>query len=527
MQPIVTAEPSTSEAAARRTHHGALAQELTERLASARAGGPARAWARNEARGKGGPRARIDAVLDPGAPFLELSALAACAAHDGEAPGAGIVTGIGPVHGRPVMFVANDPTVKGGCYFAETVKKHVRAQEIAQENMLPCVYLVDSGGLFLPTQADAFADARHFGRIFANQARLSALGVPQVAVVLGMCTAGGAYVPAMADENIVVRGNGTIYLAGPPLVRAATGEDVDAQTLGGAEMHCSVSGVGDHLADDEAHALQLCRDVLERTGPVAAPNVAAPAAFMPPRLPPETLADVLPVTLREPFEVREVVARLVDDSAWHEFKANYGPSLVCGFARLEGYDVGVLANNGVLDGAGAIKGAHFVNLANKRGVPLLFLQHTTGFMVGSRAEAGGIAKDGAKLVQAVATARVPCITVFIGASNGAGNYAMCGRGMGPRFLFSWPNARVSVMGAEQAAFVLRTVGKSNAPDDDDDDGAALRAQFAAQSDAYYATSRLWDDGVLHPADTRRALALAFAACRNAPLAPERTPVVRL
>ena len=527
MQRIDCQPVPADEARARRAHHDALAAELTARLQAARAGGGAKAWARNAERGKLGPRARIDAVLDAGAPFLELSALAACEAHGGRAPSAGIVTGIGTVHGGPVMFVANDPTVKGGTYFAHTVKKHLRAQEIALQNRLPCVYLVDSGGLFLPTQADAFADANHFGRIFANQARMSAQGIAQVAVVLGMCTAGGAYVPAMADENIIVRGNGTVYLAGPPLVKAATGEDVDAQTLGGAQMHCTTSGVGDHIAEDEAHALRLCRDVLQTLAPT--PPTAQPAHLptpvRPPAVPADELAAVLPCSLRESFDVREVIARLVDDSAWHPFKPSYGPQLCCGFARLHGWPVAIVANNGVLDGRCAQKGAHFINLASRRGIPLLFLQHTTGFLVGSRAEASGIAKDGAKMVQAVACARVPAITVLIGASNGAGNYAMCGRGMGPRFLFSWPNSRIAVMGAEQAGHVLHQVGAAAAPDGAAT--AALLADFAAKSSPYWATSELWDDGILHPAQTRDALALAYAACRNAPLGPDVAPVFRL
>ncbi len=515
-------------------HHEALVKQLRERLDVVRQGGSADAKKTQESRGKLLPRVRIEKLLDPGTPFLELSALAAYGRHEDQVPSAGIVTGIGVVNGRECMIVANDSTVKGGSYFPETVKKHVRAQEIAFENRLPCIYLVDSGGAFLPLQSEVFPDKEHFGRIFYNQAVMSANGIPQVAVVLGMSTAGGAYVPAMADENVIVKNQGTIYLAGPPLVKAATGEEVTAEDLGGGDMHSRVSGVTDHLALDEVDALRICRNIVETLNTVkrVSLDLAEPEE---PLYPAEELYGILPIDNRHPYDVREVIARLVDGSRFHEFKANYGTTLVCGFARWMGYPVGIVANNGVLFSEAALKGAHFVNMCDQRRVPLIFMQNITGFMVGKRYEQGGIAKDGAKMVQAVATATVPRLTLLIGGSHGAGNYAMSGRGYLPRFLFTWPNSRVSVMGAEQAARVLTQVRRDKLARD----GQQLSAEeergimqpviekYEREGDPYYGTSLLWDDGIIEPAQTRKVVALALSSTLNAHKDRAPSPVFRM
>jgi 3-methylcrotonyl-CoA carboxylase beta subunit len=517
----------SEEFAANRRNMEALVADLRAQLAQVALGGGERARERHAGRGKLLPRERVDALLDPGSPFLELSPLAAHGLYEGQAPAAGIITGIGRVAGREVVVVANDATVKGGTYFPMTVKKHLRAQEVALENHLPCIYLVDSGGAFLPLQDEVFPDRDHFGRIFYHQARMSAANIPQIAVVMGSCTAGGAYVPAMCDEAVIVRNQGTIFLGGPPLVKAATGEEVDAETLGGGEVHSRISGVTDHLANDDAHALAIARELvgtLNRVKPSHG-EVTEPAA---PLYPADELYGVVPQDTRYPYDVREVIARIVDGSALTEFKPLYGKTLVCGFARIHGYPVGILANNGILFSESALKGAHFIQLCNRRGVPLLFLQNITGFMVGRKYEHAGIAKDGAKMVNAVATATVPKLTVVIGGSFGAGNYAMCGRAYGGRFLWTWPNARISVMGGEQAASVLATVrrdglaarGEEWAEEDERRFRAGIRAQYDTQGHPYYASARLWDDGVIDPADTRRVLALALSAARNAPPAGE-------
>ncbi len=497
---------ATDEFEARRESNLALAEELKQRLDAARRGGEDRHVERHRGRGKRLPRERITEVCDPGTPFLEMSSLAAGGLYDGKAHSAGVVTGIGVVHGKECMFVANDATVKGGSYYPMTVKKHVRAQEVAEENNLPCVYLVDSGGAFLSMQDEVFPDKLHFGRIFRNQAILSSKGIPQVAAVLGSCTAGGAYIPAMSDESIIVKGNGTIFLAGPPLVKAATGEEVSAQDLGGAELHTSESGVADHFAEDEAEALRMVRNIVENlnVAPKHRLDVAQPEQ---PAHEVEDLMGIIPRDNRTPYDVREIISRIVDGSRFHEFKQRYGNTLVCGFARIHGYPVGILANNGILFSESSLKGAHFVELCGQRGVPLVFLQNITGFMVGRDAEAGGIAKDGAKLVTAVSCVPVPKFTVIIGGSHGAGNYGMCGRAYDPRFLFMWPNARISVMGGEQAASVLSTVGKSD-PDQ-------IRAKYETESNPYYSTARLWDDGVIDPRDTRDVLGLCISASLNA------------
>ncbi len=508
-------------------HHQTLAKQTKELRDQARLGGPAEDRKRHADRGKLLPRERIRKLCDPGSPFLELSPLAAHGMYEGQAPSAGVVTGIGRIVGRECMIVANDATVKGGTYFPLTVKKHLRAQEIALENRLPCVYLVDSGGAYLPLQAEVFPDRDHFGRIFYHQARLGALGIPQVALVFGPCTAGGAYVPAMADESVIVKGHGHIFLAGPPLVKAATGEEVSAEALGGADVHCRQSGVTDHLARSEDEALAIARSIAE-TLPMSKRipphwEVSEPE---PPRYDPAELGGILPADPRKAYDVREVIARMVDGSRFHEFKREYGATLVCGFARLHGYPVGILANNGVLFSESALKGAHFVELCGQRGIPLLFLQNITGFMVGSRAESGGIAKDGAKLVMAVANAPVPRFTVVIGASYGAGNYGMCGRAYQPRLMFTWPNARVSVMGGEQAASVLATVkkdqltkqGKTFSAQDEKDLKAPILAKYEEEGHPLYGTARLWDDGILLPEETRDALGLGISMTLNAPLA---------
>ena len=524
----------SAEFRANARHHRALADELRTRLAAVQRGGSAASVALHRERGKLLPRERIERLIDPESPFLELSALAANGLHGGEVPAAGIVTGIGLVSGRECMIVANDATVKGGTYFPETLKKHIRAQEIALENRLPTIYLVDSGGVFLPLQAEVFPDKEHFGRIFYNQAIMSSLAIPQVAVVLGMCTAGGAYVPAMSDENIIVRGSGTIYLAGPPLVKAATGEEVTAEELGGGEMHSRVSGVTDHLAANEDEALHLCRNVVENlnTRKQVDLDIAAPED---PLYPPEELYGILPQDTRHPYDLHEVLARLIDGSRFHEFKANYGSTLVCGFARWMGYPVGIVANNGVLFSESSLKGAHFVELCSQRRIPLLFLQNITGFMVGKRYEEGGIAKDGAKMVQAVATAAVPRLTVIIGASHGAGNYAMCGRGYRPRFLFTWPNSRVSVMGAEQAASVLVQVKreqlarekKTLTSAEAEKIAAPVREKYEREGSPYFGTALLWDDGIIDPVETRPVIGLALSASLNAPVSESRWPVYRM
>jgi len=528
-------DPKGTEFKANEQYHRALAQELSDRLAQIRQGGPARDHQRHRGQGKLSVRERIDRLLDPGAPFLELSPLAAWELYEDQAPGAGIVTGIGRVSGREVMIVANDATVKGGTYFPMTVKKHLRAQTIAEENNLPCIYLVDSGGAFLPMQDEVFPDVDDFGRIFYNQARMSAQGVPQIAVVMGFCTAGGAYVPAMSDEAIIVQGTGTIFLGGPPLVKAATGETVTAEDLGGADLHTRISGVADHLALDDEHALEICRDIIAtlNTTKEVTLDLAPPQE---PLYDPAEIYGILPQTFRETYDVREIIARLVDGSEFREFKARYGETLVCGWARCYGYPVGILANNGILFSESALKGAHFIELCVARQIPLLFLQNITGFMVGRQYEAGGIAKDGAKLVNAVANAAVPKLTVIIGGSFGAGNYGMCGRAYGPRFLWMWPNSRISVMGGEQAANVLLTIKQDQLARRDQSplDGQAqaefkqpLLEKYEREGNPYYATARLWDDGILDPAETRRVVGLALSACLNRPLAPTQFGVFRM
>jgi Acetyl-CoA carboxylase, carboxyltransferase component (subunits alpha and beta) len=502
----------------------AAVAELRDALARATAGGSEAARAKHLARGKLLVRQRIDALLDAGSPFLEIAPLAAHGMYGDEVPCAGVVAGIGRVSGVDCLIVANDATVKGGTYYPITVKKHLRAQEVARENRLPCIYLVDSGGAFLPLQDEVFPDRDHFGRIFYNQATLSAAGIPQIACVMGSCTAGGAYVPAMSDETVIVREQGTIFLGGPPLVKAATGEEVSAEDLGGGDVHTRISGVADHLADDDAQALARVRQIVANLNWQQPPCPWALRQPLPPRYPAAELYGVIPADTRKPFDVREVIARLVDDSVLDEFKARYGTTLVCGFAHIEGMPVGIIANNGILFSESALKGAHFIQLCCQRGIPLVFLQNITGFMVGQKAEHGGIARDGAKLVAAVSCARVPKYTVVIGGSFGAGNYGMCGRAFSPRLMWMWPNARISVMGGEQAANVLATVkrdglaarGQGWTAEEEAAFKAPIQAQFEAQGHPLYASARLWDDGVIDPADTRRVLALALAASLNAP-----------
>lgn len=506
--------------AANTAHNEALAADLRERTARTASGGPERSRERHVARGKLLPRDRIHRLLDAGSPFLEIGALAAGGMYGDEAPAAGVIAGIGRVHGRQVMVVANDPTVKGGAYFPMTVKKHLRAQEIASENHLPCIYLVDSGGANLPHQAEVFPDRDHFGRIFFNQAQMSAKGIPQIACVLGSCTAGGAYVPAMSDETVIVRGQGTIFLAGPPLVKAATGEVISAEELGGADTHGRKSGVVDHVAEDDEQALLIVRDIVATLPPPR----RAELALTDPRPPLHDAADlagIVPTDVRAPYDVREVIGRIVDGSELHEFKPLYGTTLVCGFARIWGMPVAILANNGVLFSESALKGAHFIELACQRRTPLLFLQNISGFMVGGKYEAEGIAKHGAKLVTAVATAQVPKLTVLIGGSFGAGNYGMCGRAYSPRFLFTWPNSRISVMGGEQAASVLATVHRDAdtwTPEEAEAFKTPIRDRYEVEGSPYYATARLWDDGVILPEQTRDVLGLALSATLNAPIA---------
>ena len=527
-------DPRSPDFIAHAAHHRQLAAELERRLARAAGGGGDKARQRHTERGKLLARDRIDALLDPGSAFLEIAPLAAEEMYDGAAPAAGMVCGIGRVMGQEVVVVANDATVKGGTYFPVTVKKHLRAQEIARENHLPCIYLVDSGGAFLPLQDEVFPDREHFGRIFYNQARLSAQNIPQIAVVMGSCTAGGAYVPAMCDESVIVREQGTIFLGGPPLVKAATGEVVDAEALGGADVHTAVSGVADHYAEDDAHALQIARDIVGHLNR----RKQLPVATRQPReplYPADELYGIVPADTRRPFDIREVIARLVDGSEFEEFKARYGKTLVTGFAHLHGYPVGIVANNGILFGESALKGAHFIELCNQRGIPLVFLQNITGFMVGRKYENAGIAKDGAKMVTAVACSSVPKFTVVIGGSFGAGNYAMCGRAYGARFLWMWPNARISVMGGEQAASVLATVrrdaieagGGQWSAEEEEAFKTPVREQYEHQGSPWYATARLWDDGIIDPADTRRVLGLGLSAALNAPIEPARFGVFRM
>ncbi len=524
------------------SYHRLLAEELRQRLHRVHQGGGPKYRRRHEEQGKLFVRERIDRLLDPGSPFLELSSLAAWDLYDRNAPGAGIVTGIGRVAEREVMLVANDATVKGGSYYPITVKKHLRAQEIAEENYLPCIYLVDSGGAYLPMQDEVFPDADHFGRIFYNQARMSAKGIPQIAVVMGSCTAGGAYVPAMSDEAIIVRGTGTIFLGGPPLVKAATGEDVSAEELGGADVHTRLSGVADHFAEDDDHALEICRSIvatLPRRRSRQFPPLLDQLEVTPPEEPlysGEELYGVLPQTFRETYDVREIIARLVDGSEFREFKARYGTTLVCGFARLHGYPLGIVGNNGVLFSESALKATHFIELCDQRGVPILFLQNITGFMVGKEYEAGGIAKDGAKMVHAVANTSVPKLTVIVGGSFGAGNYGMAGRAYDPRFLWMWPNARISVMGGEQAANVLLTVKQDQlereekpalSPEEIERFQRPILERYEREGSSYYSTARLWDDGILDPAETRQALSLALSVVLNAPRSPGGFGVFRM
>jgi len=525
--------PHSEEFGQNAAHHRALAKELKERLARVRQGGGEKYRKRHEEQGKLFVRERIERLLDPGSPFLELSALAAWDLYedrrsngeDQAAPAAGIVTGIGRVSGREVLIVANDATVKGGSYFPMTVKKHLRAQQIAEENGLPCLYLVDSGGAFLPLQDEVFPDVNHFGRIFYNQARMSAKKIPQIAAVMGSCTAGGAYVPAMSDEAVIVKGTGTIFLGGPPLVKAATGEDVSAEELGGADVHTRLSGVADHFAEDDEHALEILREIVE-TLPTGPWTVDGPRSVPEePLYPAEELYGVLPRSFREAYDVREIIARLVDGSRFREFKARYGTTLVCGFARIHGFPVGIIANNGVLFSQSALKATHFIELCDQRGIPLVFLQNITGFMVGREYEAGGIARDGAKIVHAVANTRIPKLTVVIGGSFGAGNYAMSGRAYGSRFLWMWPNARISVMGGEQAANVLLTIKQDQlaregkpalTPAEADEFKRPILEKYENEGNPYHSTARLWDDGVIDPADTRQVLGLALSVVMNGP-----------
>jgi 3-methylcrotonyl-CoA carboxylase beta subunit len=516
-------DPQSPSFKALHAHNTALNAELRERVAKAGRGGSDASRERHVSRGKLLPRDRVERLLDPGSPFLEVGQLAANGMYGDEAPGAGMICGVGRVSGREVMIVANDPTVKGGAYFPMTVKKHLRAQEIAEQNNLPCVYLVDSGGANLPHQAEVFPDRDHFGRIFFNQANMSARGIPQIACVMGSCTAGGAYVPAMSDETVIVRNQGTIFLAGPPLVKAATGEVISAEELGGAETHGRKSGVVDYVAENDEHALEIVRDIVGHLNSVKRVDmdIREPKE---PALDPAELYGLIPDDVRAPYDVREVIGRVVDGSEFEEFKALYGTTLVCGFARIWGYPVAILANNGVLFSESALKGAHFIELACKRKIPLVFLQNISGFMVGGKYEAGGIAKDGAKLVTAVASASVPKFTILIGGSFGAGNYGMCGRAYSPRFLFTWPNSRISVMGGEQAASVLATVHRdadSWTPEQAEAFKAPVRQKYEDEGNPYYATARLWDDGVIDPTQTRDVLGLAISASLNAPI-PDTT-----
>ncbi len=527
-------QPRAAEFQANAAAMRALVEDLRAKAGEVSQGGGQAARDKHVARGKLLPRDRVDRLLDPGTPFLEIGQLAAYGMYENQAPAAGLIAGIGRVHGVECLIIANDATVKGGTYYPISVKKHLRAQEIAEQNRLPCIYLVDSGGAFLPLQDEVFPDRDHFGRIFFNQANLSALGIPQIAVVMGSCTAGGAYVPAMSDEAVIVRNQGTIFLGGPPLVKAATGEVVSAEDLGGGDVHTRLSGVADHLAENDAHALGIARRIvshLNREKPAGPPV----AAVEEPLYDPAELYGILPTDTRKPYDVREIVARIVDGSRFDEFKPRYGATLVTGFARLFGVTVGIVANNGILFAESALKGAHFIELCAQRGIPLVFLQNITGFMVGRKYENAGIAKDGAKMVTAVATAAVPKLTVLIGGSFGAGNYAMCGRAYSPRFLWTWPNSRISVMGGDQAASVLATVrrdgvevaGGSWSREDEEAFKAPIRAQYETQGHPYYATARLWDDGIVDPAQTRRVLGLSLSATLNAPIPQTRFGVFRM
>ncbi|HXQ24591.1 MAG TPA: carboxyl transferase domain-containing protein [Candidatus Acidoferrales bacterium] len=526
--------PADPEFLENRRHSEALVTALRERLQRAQAGGPEESRRRHKERGKLLARERINTLIDADTPFLELSPLAASGMYDDDAPAAGIVTGIGVIHGRETVIVANDATVKGGTYFPLTVKKHLRAQEIALENRLPCVYLVDSGGAFLPLQAEIFPDRDHFGRIFYNQARLSAQSIPQIAVVMGSCTAGGAYVPAMCDENVIVRGVGTIFLGGPPLVKAATGEEVTAEELGGGDVHTRISGVSDHLAANDQHAIEITRSIFENLGVVTRTRLDYQSPEDP-AYDPQEIYGIIPRDPRKQYDVHEVIARMVDGSRLHEFKALYAPTVVTGFARIHGYLVGIVANNGVLFSESSLKATHFIELCGQRKVPLLFLQNITGFIVGKQYEHGGIAKDGAKMVHAVSTVAVPKLTVIIGASNGAGNYGMCGRAYQPRLLFMWPNGRISVMGGEQAANTLLTVklqqlaakNETMTPEEQRTFVAPTLAKYEKEGSPYYSTARLWDDGVLDPVETRDVLGLALAAASNAPVPDTRPGVFRM
>jgi acetyl-CoA carboxylase carboxyltransferase component len=516
-----------SEAFARNAERmSTLVSEYRERLEAVRAGGGPEATAKHRKRGKLTARERIDELIDPDSDFLEFSALAAYDMYRGDSPSAGIVTGIGRVEGQHCVIVANDATVKGGTYYPMTVKKHLRAQEIAEQNHLPCIYLVDSGGAFLPLQADVFPDRDHFGRIFYNQARMSGKRIPQIAAVMGSCTAGGAYVPAMSDETVIVKGNGTIFLGGPPLVKAATGEEVTAEELGGADVHTRISGVADHFANDDLHALGMVREIV-RNLHRELPRQWDREEPRPPKYDPREIYGIIPTDSRIGYDVREIVARLVDGSEFHEFKARYGTTLVCGFAHIEGHPIGILANNGILFSESALKGAHFIELCTQRGTPLLFLQNITGFMVGKQYENGGIAKDGAKLVTAVACAEVPKFTVVIGGSFGAGNYGMAGRAYSPRQLWMWPNARISVMGGPQAASVLSTVKGDMTPEEKTKFEAPILEKYEHEGNPYFSTARLWDDGIIDPLDTRRVLAIGLDAAANAPQPPTHFGIFRM
>lgn len=519
-----------------KSYHLNLAKKYDEIIEKVKMGGGPKAQERHLSRGKLMARGRIEAILDDDSSFLEFSTLAGFEVYNTETNGAGVVTGIGKVHGTLCVFVANDATVKGGTYFPLTVKKHLRAQEIALKNKLPCIYLVDSGGAFLPMQDEVFPDKDHFGRIFYNQAQMSSLGIPQIAVVLGSCTAGGAYVPAMCDESIIVKDNGTIFLGGPPLVKAATGEEVSANELGGAEVHTSESGVADHMAEDENHAFEICRDIVKSFGQVASEPAVKPTEVQEPLYKAEELYGIIPEDTRKPFDIREIIARLVDGSEFFEFKKNYGSTLVCGFCKIHGYDVGVIANNGILFSESAQKGAHFIELCSQRKIPLLFLQNITGFMVGKKYEAEGIAKHGAKLVTAVSTTQVPKLTVVVGGSFGAGNYGMCGRAYDPRFMWMWPNARISVMGGEQAAGVLATVkqdalvkaGKKEMNEKElTEFKKPILDKYEKEGSAYYSTARIWDDGIIKPDQTRDVIGLALAACLKEPISETKFGLFRM
>ena len=527
-------KPNSPEFKRNKEHLKSLVKELKERLGEVKRGGPPRMHEKHRARGKLFVRDRLKLLFDQNTPFLELSPLASWGMYNNEHPGAGIVTGIGVVHGREVMVVANDATVKGGTYIPETIKKHVRAQEIAMENRLPCIYLVDSGGIFLPYQAGTFPDKYHFGRIFYNQARMSAMNIPQISAVMGFCTAGGAYQPAMSDEVVIVKGEGTIYIGGPPLVKAATGEVVTAEELGGADVHCRISGVADHYAVDDEHALEITRNIVQNLSPANRFELGR-SEPEDPAYDPEELYGIIPKGLKKPFDMREVIARIVDRSEFHEFKELYGTTLVCGFARIMGYPVGILANNGVLFSESSVKGAHFIEMCAVRKIPLIFLQNITGFIVGKKYEHQGIAKDGAKMVHAVANAAIPKFTVIIGGSYGAGNYGMCGRAYEPRLLWMWPNAKICVMGGEQAANVLTDVkvralekeGKRLTDEEKDELRRPILKEYEEQSSAYYSTARLWDDGIIDPVDTRNVLALGISMSLNAPIPDHKFGVFRM